>query len=454
MPYDIRGLVNDPQFQGMNPEDQSALLKQAGAPDGFINEYIESGVDKGPAPAADFTKADGMDIWPMRGEDGEQITPELASTRAKIGVGLAAAAPLAMSWPTTAAGYGKLALGTLGSMGGAKMGEMGAKAFHLPPIVGAIPGAVAGAVVPGMATHGGIGLLARLLSGQAAKAVAPTAGEAALGMSRGEMMAILRGANAPAEGFVADPAVAEVAANMIPKGGMAPLGRAEMAAAVRGATGGAETSVASVGREMAPAGAVRPFTQGEATSVVRGISKAPEGFVENPSPTLVDKFMEPATAEGKLISDLMKAGFTPDKAREVAANVTRQAAGAAESATPAAASTAASTTASSTEGVLLPAELTQGQLQLVGQLKTIMQQGGASKAEVMKVAQETFPGQWQEVVKMILAPRTRMPSIITPDAAPKAFSLLSLGEIIRRAQENVTKKDKTQREQALGPMAP
>ena len=46
----IRTLVEDPEFQALDPEVQSEALKRAGAPDAFINDYIESGIQKPKAP--------------------------------------------------------------------------------------------------------------------------------------------------------------------------------------------------------------------------------------------------------------------------------------------------------------------------------------------------------------------------------------------------------------------
>src|SRR5262245_20800685 len=47
----IRSLIADPAFQALDPEVQSAALKRAGAPDAFINDYIDSGITRThPAP--------------------------------------------------------------------------------------------------------------------------------------------------------------------------------------------------------------------------------------------------------------------------------------------------------------------------------------------------------------------------------------------------------------------
>ena len=77
---------------------------------------------------------------------------------------------------------------------------------------------------------------------------------------------------------------------------------------------------------MVPAGELAPFSQGEAGTVVGGMSRAPRGYVENPSPGLVEKFMEPAitSPEAKLISDLRKAGFDQAQAETTAANILKR----------------------------------------------------------------------------------------------------------------------------------
>ena len=61
-----------------------------------------------------------------------------------------------------------------------------------------------------------------------------------------------------------------------------------------------------------------------------------------------------------------------------------------------------------------PAQFNPESLQIIAKLRQLAQTSGANKIEITQAAQKAFPESWKEVMKMIMAPRTTMPTINVP----------------------------------------
>jgi len=102
-----------------------------------------------------------------------------------------------------------------------------------------------------------------------------------------------------------------------------------------------------------------------------------------------------AEAAGSIAKTLIESGWTKEAASKAAQNaVARMASEAAPSVAKAAATT--------------PAQFNPESLQIIAKLRQLAQTSGANKIEITQAAQQAFPESWKEVMKMIMAPRTRI----------------------------------------------
>lgn len=264
----LREVIADPRFQNADPEKQSAVLKRLGASDEFVNKFIESGVDKNTDIPYDLGGT------AKRKPSFNEIYGAMATGESE---GLPAQAKGALEG-------GALGLG--GELVAPALGAVGVAARAVPALTGAVVGAAPKLMrgdVTGALEHGaygamgmyGFGKLAKLyrvlkslgLAGEETTAAgAATRSAAAPGqLTQGDMLATVRGASAPTEGFVANPSVATVAEQMVPAGGQGKLVHdlthagfsAEQATAIAAnmAKSGAQATVAPVVEATAPAAA-------------------------------------------------------------------------------------------------------------------------------------------------------------------------------------------------------
>jgi len=232
-----------------------------------------------------------------------------ALTAAGLGAAFAVPAAVGAAVPAAAAYPGAMA-----ALGGGTAAA----------IEGAGPkGVLFGALTGGALTKvGKLWKVAKML-GLVGKPAAAPAGQAGA-LTQAEMQNVVKQIARGEEGAVVNPAVEEVAAKMVPRGELPPLPQSEMLAILRGASPRA-TPVSQVGKSMVPVGKLPPMTQGEMTTVARGVGKPPAGWIENPSPETVAKFMQPAVPSGvdpAAVAALQKWGMSFDDAVRLATKAT------------------------------------------------------------------------------------------------------------------------------------
>lgn len=157
-------------------EDLNQIFLKVGA------DQSIAGAEAGREARNNAPTADGIPIWPMRGEDGEQITPEVATQKAMAGLAVPVLVGGLETIPTTVAGAGRLALGFAGAEMGSRYGAPLAAKVGLPPEAGAVVGGLVGAIAPEaalarMAGRAGVSMalsarLAHTLNREAPEAVA------------------------------------------------------------------------------------------------------------------------------------------------------------------------------------------------------------------------------------------------------------------------------------------
>jgi len=196
----------------------------------------------------------------------------------------------------------------------------------------------------------------------------------------------------PALGAVAGavPAAAPMVAAALGKPGQAVYGAYQgykHGGGIGGALIGAGAAVAG-GAALGKLGAkILPF--------LRGAAPAAEGAAVGAETAVVKATPEAAktiAAELGVTRDVAKQIITP-----VAPAVQAEAAQAVSQVAPAAAKA-----------------LTQEELKLIAQLRGIAQSSGSNKIQVVQAAQKVWPDSWKEMVKLIMAPRTTMPTIYQP----------------------------------------
>jgi len=129
------------------------------------------------------------------------------------------------------------------------------------------------------------------------------------------------------------------------------------------------------------AGAAVPYGIGRVASraATQAVAQAPKA-----EPALIQ-------AANQIEKTLIETGWEPGKAAQVAKNAIARMA---SEAAPMAATT--------------PAQFNPESLQIIAKLRQLAQTSGANKIEITQAAQQAFPESWKEVMKMIMAPRTRI----------------------------------------------